>query len=88
MKLIDRIMREICAEMEWVNVPSPELFSGSLRTKLTPVAEAADAVIEAARRLFASLMDDAETKEAIIEGVEARRQIRDALAALDEVRDV
>ena len=48
MKLIDKIMREICAEMEWEDYQGTDTFSGTLRARLAPIADAADAVIEAA----------------------------------------
>ena len=86
MKLIDRIMRDICAEMEWgyFEVPEPGSWSYDIKAKLTPVVDAVDDVVQAARAMVDSCVG--------ADGFElppARSSVekaKDALAALDEVR--
>ena len=69
MNLLDIIMREICAEMDWADRKEPGFYTGRIRARLTPVAEAAQAVIDAAKG--ASVLYPG-------------HQLRAALAALEE----
>ena len=85
MKLIDKLMRDICAEMEWENYKGLDSCSGSIRARLTARCEAMDAVVEAAREL-ADLMDDIEEGEYDPDSF-TTQPIRVALAALKQVRD-
>lgn len=82
MKLIDRLMRDICSVMGWQYPNSIRTDMLDIRAKLTPVAEqhdresaAKDAVVDAAREAVAS---HAKTN------ITPTGPMREALAALDE----
>lgn len=49
MKLIDRLMKKICDEMEWLDEGSDKYYSGRIRERLAPVAGAHDAVADCLR---------------------------------------
>ena len=93
MKLIDKLMRDICAEMEWgyFEVPEPGTWAYDIKAKLTLVADAVDNVMEAAREALPHLIaagkaDSYSDPDIGLSNAESR--LKRALAALDEaVRD-
>ena len=99
MKLIDRIMRDICDVMEWLpmdNFP-PGTWSHDIQARLTPRCDAVDAVVQAARGCKdypgGSNVDDlcdcaTFYPDDCVHPHCVLRKLYDALAALDEVRDV
>lgn len=83
MTLIDRIMREVCNEMEWVDAKDTRTCSGKIRAKLALVASAYDAVVSAVRRIAEETGEDGQTPPSLGSLVE----LHGSLSALDEVRD-
>lgn len=81
MNLLDIIMREICAEMDWADRKEPGFYTGRIRARLTPVAEAAQAVIEAADKVASDWCGDSVRLGKKIDN------LIEALAALEEASD-
>ena len=90
MKLIDRIMRDICDVMKWQGWPDAPTeagtWAGDIRIMLTPRCDAADAVVEACRKHRKPCGPQSRYSHITFIG-DMLNDIDDALAALDEVRD-
>ena len=93
MKLIDRIMRDICDVMKWQGWPDAPTeagtWAGDIRIMLTPRCDAVDAVVTAAREYLNDECYDCEFADTMcMTGKTCEHYpMRFALAALDEVRE-